>query len=103
MTAACPDEFVAFAQRLADEAGAVARRYFRTQVAVDSKADLSPVTIADREAETAMRALIADTYPRHGVLGEEHGASDTGAEFVWVLDPIDGTKSFISGVPMFGV
>ncbi|HEX7005603.1 MAG TPA: histidinol-phosphatase [Alphaproteobacteria bacterium] len=103
MTAACPDEFVAFAHRLADAAGAVARRYFRTPVAVDSKADESPVTIADREAETAMRTLIADTYPAHGVLGEEHGASGTDAEFVWVLDPIDGTKSFISGVPMFGV
>jgi len=103
MTAPCPDEFVAFAHRLADAAGAVARRYFRTPVAVDSKADLSPVTIADREAEAAMRTLIAATYPGHGVLGEEHGASDTGADFVWVLDPIDGTRSFISGVPLFGV
>ena len=103
MTTPCPDEFVAFAHRLADAAGAVARRYFRTPVAVDSKADQSPVTIADREAETAMRALIADAYPAHGVLGEEHGASDTGADYVWVLDPIDGTKSFISGLPLFGV
>jgi histidinol-phosphatase len=103
MTTPCPDEFVVFAERLADAAGAVARRYFRTPVAVDTKADASPVTIADREAETAMRTLIADAYPTHGVLGEEHGASDTGADFVWVLDPIDGTKSFISGVPLFGV
>ena len=103
MTAPCPDEFVAFAHRLADAAGAVARRYFRTPVAVDSKADLSPVTVADREAEAAMRTLIAATYPSHGVLGEEHGANDTGADFVWVLDPIDGTRSFISGVPLFGV
>lgn len=103
MTTPCPDEFVAFAHRLADAAGTVARRYFRTPVAVDSKADQSPVTIADREAESAMRALITETYPHHGILGEEHGAADTGAEHVWVLDPIDGTKSFISGVPLFGV
>ncbi|HVO14839.1 MAG TPA: histidinol-phosphatase [Alphaproteobacteria bacterium] len=103
MTTPCPDEFVAFAHRLADAAGAVARRYFRTPVAVDTKADQSPVTIADREAESAMRALIAERYPAHGVLGEEHGASDTGADHVWVLDPIDGTKSFISGIPLFGV
>lgn len=103
MTTPCPDEFVAFAHRLADAAGAVARRYFRTPVAVDTKADQSPVTIADREAESAMRALIAESYAAHGVLGEEHGATDTGADFVWVLDPIDGTKSFISGIPLFGV
>jgi inositol-phosphate phosphatase/L-galactose 1-phosphate phosphatase/histidinol-phosphatase len=103
MATPCPDEFVAFADRLADAAGTVARRYFRTPVAVDTKADQSPVTIADREAETAMRTLIADAYPAHGVLGEEHGASATGADHVWVLDPIDGTKSFISGVPLFGV
>ena len=103
MTATCPDEFVAFAHRLADAAGAVARRYFRTPVAVDTKPDASPVTIADREGESAMRALIAETYPAHGILGEEHGARDTGADYVWVLDPIDGTKSFISGIPLFGV
>jgi len=93
---------LAFADRLAEAAGAVSRRYFRQHLAVDDKADTSPVTIADREAEAAMRALIAEHYPAHGILGEEHGADRTDAEFVWVLDPIDGTKSFISGVPLFG-
>ena len=94
---------LAFAEKLADAGGAVARRYFRTRVAVDDKPDDSPVTIADREAETAMRALIAKTYPEHGVIGEEHGVERVGASHVWVLDPIDGTKSFITGRPMFGV
>jgi inositol-phosphate phosphatase/L-galactose 1-phosphate phosphatase/histidinol-phosphatase len=93
---------LAFADRLADAAGAVARRYFRSAITVDDKADTSPVTIADREAEAAMRTLIAAEYPAHGILGEEHGSERTDAEFVWVLDPIDGTKSFISGVPLFG-
>jgi inositol-phosphate phosphatase/L-galactose 1-phosphate phosphatase/histidinol-phosphatase len=97
-----PAEFIALAGELADAAGAVARRYFRTRVEVIDKPDLSPVTIADREAEAAMRALIERRFPTHGIFGEEHGRARTEAEFVWVLDPIDGTKSFISGVPLFG-
>ena len=92
----------ALAHRLADAAGVVQRRYFRTPVAVDTKADASPVTIADREAEAVMRELIAATFPGHGILGEEHGRDRVEAEFVWVLDPIDGTKSFITGRPLFG-
>ena len=78
------------------------RRYFRTPVAVETKADASPVTIADREAEARMRELIEAAYPEHGILGEEHGTVRPDAEFVWVLDPIDGTKSFITGRPLFG-
>ncbi len=69
---------------------------------MDDKPDLSPVTIADREAEIAMRRLIAARFPEHGIIGEEFGREREDAEFVWVLDPIDGTKSFISGVPLFG-
>jgi inositol-phosphate phosphatase/L-galactose 1-phosphate phosphatase/histidinol-phosphatase len=69
---------------------------------VDDKADLSPVTAADRAAEAAMRRLIAARFPDHGIIGEEYGREREGADFVWVLDPIDGTKSFISGVPLFG-
>ena len=95
-------EFEALAHRLADSAGEVQRRYFRTPVSVETKADASPVTIADREAEAAMRELIAAAYPDHGILGEEHGRDRVDAEFVWVLDPIDGTKSFITGRPLFG-
>ncbi len=71
-----------------------------TPVAVDSKSDASPVTIADREAETAMRSLLAQLVPDHGVFGEEAGyTAGTSDEYVWVLDPIDGTKSFITGTP----
>jgi inositol-phosphate phosphatase/L-galactose 1-phosphate phosphatase/histidinol-phosphatase len=80
----------------------VIRPYFRRPLAVDDKPDQSPVTIADREAEAAMRRLIAARFPEHGIIGEEFGREREDAEFVWVLDPIDGTKSFISGVPLFG-
>jgi len=98
----CPPEAVALASRLADAAGAVIRPYFRTPVTVDTKADSSPVTIADRESEAAMRRLIEATFPDHGILGEELGSKNLDAEFVWVLDPVDGTKAFISGLPVFG-
>src|SRR5471030_1760028 len=93
---------LALAERLADAAGAVIRPYFRQKIAIDDKADASPVTIADREAEQAMRALIAAQFPADGIFGEEFGTERADAEFVWVLDPIDGTKSFISGVPLWG-
>ncbi|MSO70921.1 MAG: histidinol-phosphatase [Alphaproteobacteria bacterium] len=93
---------VAFGVRLAEISGSIARRYFRSALAVIDKPDATPVTIADREAETAMRAEIARAYPQHGIVGEEHGSERPDAEFVWYLDPIDGTKSFIAGVPLFG-
>ena len=96
------DAYLALAAELADAAGAAIRPYFRTQLAVDDKADLSPVTVADRAAEAAMRRLIGERFPEHGIIGEEYGRERDDAEFVWVLDPIDGTKSFISGVPLFG-
>jgi len=102
VTGSVPAELAALANRLADAARPIAARYFRTPVTVDDKSDLSPVTIADREAETAMRALLASKVPSHGVFGEEHGAERTDAEYVWVLDPIDGTKAFITGLPIFG-
>jgi inositol-phosphate phosphatase/L-galactose 1-phosphate phosphatase/histidinol-phosphatase len=95
-------EFVALAHALADAAGTVARRYFRQKIAIVDKPDLTPVTIADREAEAAMRELIEARFPEHGIIGEEHGRTRDHAEFVWVLDPIDGTKNFISGIPLFG-
>ncbi|TAJ40829.1 MAG: histidinol-phosphatase [Reyranella sp.] len=94
--------FVQLANALADAARPIAARYFRTPVAIDDKTDNSPVTIADREAETAMRDLLQRHVPEHGVFGEEHGAVRTDAEYVWVLDPIDGTKAFITGLPIFG-
>lgn len=72
----------------------------RTPVDVEAKGDASPVTIADREAEVAMRGLIGQAFPEHGIFGEEHGlkwGSGPGSKYMWVLDPIDGTKSFITG------
>ena len=93
---------LALAADLADAAGVAIRPYFRKPIAVDDKPDLSPVTVADRAAEAAMRQLIAARFPDHGIIGEEYGREREDAEFVWVLDPIDGTKSFISGVPLFG-
>ncbi len=95
-------EMRALAERLADAAGDVLRRYFRTPVAVEAKGDATPVTAADREAEAVMRRMIAETFPDHGIFGEEHGVERGGAEWVWVLDPIDGTKAFITGKPSFG-
>ena len=96
------DQFLALAIELADAAGEAIRPYFRRPIAVDDKPDLSPVTAADRAAEAAMRQLIAKRFPAHGIIGEEFGSEREDAEFIWVLDPIDGTKSFISGVPLFG-
>jgi inositol-phosphate phosphatase/L-galactose 1-phosphate phosphatase/histidinol-phosphatase len=98
----CPAEFLAFAERLADAAGEVVRRYFRQPFEVITKADNSPVTIADRETEKRLRSLVAATYPAHGLIGEEFGADRAEAEFVWIFDPIDGTKQFIAGRPLFG-
>jgi len=96
------DRFLALASELADAAGAEIRPLFRQRLAVEDKSDLTPVTAADRAAELAMRRLIEGRFPDHGIVGEEFGRVREGAEFVWVLDPIDGTKSFISGVPLFG-
>ena len=97
-----PEHFIPFAEQLANASGEVIRRYFRQPVSAQEKADLSPVTIADMEAEKAMRAMIHNTFPQHGIVGEEFGAQNENAEHVWVLDPIDGTKSFMIGRPIFG-
>ena len=80
----------------------IAPFFGRADVAVEIKADHSPVTAADRGAEEIMRGLIHKRYPGHGIVGEEFGTENPGAEFVWVLDPIDGTKSFVTSVPLFG-
>ena len=96
------DAFVILAERLAEAVRPIVMGYFRSGVTIDDKADTTPVTVADREAETAMRRLIADACPDHGILGEEYGADRVDAAYVWVLDPIDGTKSFVTGKPLFG-
>jgi inositol-phosphate phosphatase/L-galactose 1-phosphate phosphatase/histidinol-phosphatase len=97
-----PEAFLDFATRLADAAGAIVKKYYRAPLAVETKADASPVTAADRETEQVLRALIRKTYPDHGIEGEEFPGERLDAEFVWRLDPIDGTKSFVIGRPLFG-
>lgn len=96
------NELKKFSKYLADESGKIIRSYFRTHVSVDSKADESPVTIADKTAEEKMRELILKEYPQHGIIGEEFGTYNETAEYKWILDPIDGTKSFITGTVSFG-
>jgi histidinol phosphatase-like enzyme (inositol monophosphatase family) len=97
------DEIESFVHSLAERAGGLSRRWFRSSLAVDTKLDLSPVTIADREIEAALRAQIGERFPSHGILGEEHGRERLDADLVWVIDPIDGTRSFISGWPIYGM
>ena len=92
-----------FLTELAERSGDFIRPHFANPaLAVETKADASPVTIADRGAEELLRRLITQRFPAHGIIGEELGNDRPDAEFVWVLDPIDGTKSFISSVPLFG-
>ena len=89
-------------ERAADAARSIALNWFRREIPVSDKEDNSPVTQADREIEQALRALIGRASPGHGIIGEEYGEENVAAEFVWVIDPIDGTKSFITGRPQFG-
>jgi histidinol phosphatase-like enzyme (inositol monophosphatase family) len=97
------DRYRTLMMELAAESGAFIRPLFGHRgLAVESKADKSPVTVADRGAEEMMRAMIKKRYPEHGIIGEEYGSERADAEFVWMLDPIDGTKSFITGVPLWG-
>lgn len=92
-----------FLVELAEASGDFIRPYFGNHsLAVETKADASPVTIADRGAEELMRRLIHQRFPSHGVIGEEFGSENADAEWVWVLDPIDGTKSFMTACPLFG-
>ena len=93
---------MAAAEAAAEAAAAAIRPWFRAGVASDLKADESPVTVADREAEAAMRAVLAAHFPDHAILGEEAGEDRAGARYRWVLDPIDGTRAFITGRPTFG-
>jgi len=98
-------DFSTFVDELATLAGNTILPFFRTALSIENKSQGSgfdPVTAADRAAEAAMRALIHRTFPHHGIIGEEYGAEHAGAEYVWMLDPIDGTKSFISGMPAWG-
>ncbi|HEY0330160.1 MAG TPA: histidinol-phosphatase [Rhodopseudomonas sp.] len=99
-------DFTAFIGRLATSAGETILPMFRTALAIDNKStpghEFDPVTEADRAAEAVMRRMIKETFPQHGIVGEEFGTENPDAEYVWVLDPIDGTKSFIAGFPIWG-
>jgi len=97
------DRYLDVALEAAFAAGRRTLAYFQTPLDVERKADDSPVTIADREAETLLRERLERAFPDHGIVGEEFGASRPGASHQWYLDPIDGTKSFVRGVPLYGV
>jgi inositol-phosphate phosphatase/L-galactose 1-phosphate phosphatase/histidinol-phosphatase len=97
-----PQAFVDLANRLADASRPILKSYYRRKLDIDIKTDASPVTRADREAEAAIRALINATFPEHGIFGEEFGKERADAEYVWVLDPLDGTRAFVTGRPTFG-
>jgi histidinol phosphatase-like enzyme (inositol monophosphatase family) len=92
-----------FAQDAAWQAGKITLSYFGTGITPELKSDQTPVTIADRQAEQRLRAIIEARFPDHGILGEEFGETNPGSRFRWILDPIDGTKSFVQGVPLYGV
>jgi inositol-phosphate phosphatase/L-galactose 1-phosphate phosphatase/histidinol-phosphatase len=97
-----PAEYVDLARRLTEVSRPILRRYYRKALDIIDKADESPVTKADRECEAALREKIAAAFPDHGIIGEVFGAERADAEYVWVLDPLDGTRSFITGRPLFG-
>lgn len=96
--------YLEFASEAAWQAGRLTLGYFQTGIRPDTKSDDTPVTVADREAERLIRGLIAARYPEHAIVGEEYGmAGSEGASHRWFIDPIDGTKSFVRGVPLYGV
>jgi CoA:oxalate CoA-transferase len=96
------DQATRLTHRMADASGVIIRRYFRTKIDVDTKGDASPVTKADQEVESRIREMIAREFPNHGIIGEEFDDHNATAEFIWVIDPIDGTRAFIAGRPTFG-
>jgi histidinol-phosphatase len=96
-------EYLRFARETAYQAGRLTLEYFNKGVVADAKADGSPVTIADRRAEELIRRAVEQRYPSHAVLGEEFGESGGGSSRRWIVDPIDGTKAFVHGVPLYGV
>ena len=97
-----PLTYIELAEKLADIARPIVANYFRSNIKILDKKNLTPVTAADREAETAIRTVLESECPEHGVLGEEFGSHNLDAEYVWIIDPIDGTKAFVTGKPLFG-
>lgn len=103
MTSNHLDELLDFAIGAAREAGRITLDYFQTDLAIKTKSDQSPVTMADLKTEERLRQLIASRYPGHDITGEEYGETAMSSQYRWILDPIDGTQSFIRGVGMYGV
>lgn len=103
MSIQAPQEYVDLAHQLADIARPIAKQHFRQPLEIIDKPDESPVTIADRSIETAIREHLQAIAPDHGVFGEEYGKQGIDRDWVWVIDPIDGTQAFITGVPLFGI
>ncbi|HVV92954.1 MAG TPA: histidinol-phosphatase [Hyphomicrobiales bacterium] len=98
-------DFAAFVDRLADAAAEAVLPFFRTAIGMEDKSHggrFDPVTAADHAGEAALRQLIQRTFPTHGIIGEEFGSERTDADYVWVLDPIDGTRAFVCGMPAWG-
>ncbi len=88
--------------RLADAVRPILRGYYRQELLIDGKPDQSPVTRADRESEAALRSILSREVPGHGIIGEEQGSEKSEADYVWIIDPLDGTRAFVSGKPQFG-
>jgi inositol-phosphate phosphatase/L-galactose 1-phosphate phosphatase/histidinol-phosphatase len=103
MTEPTPSDLLQAALEISEAAASIPLRYFRSGLSVEDKADESPVTIADRETEEHIRGAIAGRFPSHGIFGEEYGRQAWASDLTWVIDPIDGTKSFITGSPLFGM
>ena len=98
----CPPDMLAFAHSLGDTACDLLRGFAHGPVLVDTKGDGSPVTQVDRAVETALREAVHRAHPAHGIIGEEFGAERPDAEWVWIFDPLDGTREFIQGLPLWG-
>ena len=96
------DEYISFANVLADESAEIIMKFFRQNLKIENKDDNTPVTVADKKSELKIRELINNTYPNHGILADEFDNTNLDSEYIWVIDPIDGTRSFIAGHKDFG-
>jgi len=97
------NEYLKAALDITERASAIPRKYFRADFDVEHKQDKSPVTIADQETEQFIRAALGSQFPDHAIFGEEFGRGETQREYEWIIDPIDGTRSFVSGMPLYGM
>jgi len=102
MTKLDPNEYIPFSEQIMNLSGQIIKKYYKKDIDFEIKEDSSPVTKADKEVERSIRALIKSTYPNHGIIGEEFEDTNIDAEYKWVIDPIDGTKSFMIRRPIFG-